>query len=108
MPVADFRLAESHGQAAVTHVRLRSGEGTFRIPFEIVSQIEFLRLIAVVDEVVRYEARVSFRAERRPRVGLVDLRLLEGTAEGMTWHQLLVTRPDRGASLFKIIFQDTP
>lgn len=106
--VVDFRVAETAGEPAATHFRLRATEGTFHVPFELVGQIEFLRFLEAVDEVVRYEARVSFRNGRSPRVGVLELRVLEGTADGMAWHHLLVTQPDRGARLFKIVFQDTP
>jgi hypothetical protein len=104
--IVDFRLAETAGEPAATHFRLRAKEGTFHVSFELVGQIEFLRFLEAVDEVVRYEARVSFRNGRSPRVGVLELRVLEGTAEGMAWHHLLVTQPDRGARLFKIVFQD--
>ncbi len=107
LPIADFRIAEAEGQPA-QHFLLRAKEGTFRVSFDLVNQIEFLRVLDVVDEGVRFEARVSFRGTRRARVGEIALRSLEGIADGMAWQQALAARPDRGAALARIVFQETP
>ena len=86
---------------------LRSPEGTFEVPFESVSEVEFTRYLGIVlEDTVRFEAQVVLPAQGIRR-GTIELRVLRGLVENAPWHDLLITQADRGASLYRILFLPT-
>jgi hypothetical protein len=83
---------------------LHSPQGTFQLPFDAVAEVEFTRYLgAVRPDTVRYEVRMVLPAQGVRR-GTIDLRVLRGFAYDGPWHDLLISRTDRGAGLFRILF----
>lgn len=83
---------------------LRSSQGTFQIPFDEVADVEFTRYVgAVSPDIFRYEVRIVSPSVGVRR-GTIDLRSLRGFAYDVPWHDLLVSRRDKGAGLFRILF----
>lgn len=83
---------------------LRSADGTFQVHFAYVAEVEFTRYVGVVSgDIARYEARVVLPAQGVRR-GTIDLRVLSGFVGRTPWHDLLIARQDRGASLYRILF----
>jgi peptidoglycan-associated lipoprotein len=107
LPVDDFRVNETIGdEGGVQYFILRTQEGTFKMPFETVSEVLFTRLLEARDDIARYEATVLARDEDAPRTGLIELRVLRGVVHDVEWHLMPVTREERGARLFRIVFPD--
>jgi peptidoglycan-associated lipoprotein len=105
LPVDDFRVNESiSDEGGVQYFILRTQEGTFKLPFETVSEVLFTRLIEARDDIARYEAKVLARDQEEPRTGSIELRVLRGVVHDIEWHLMPVTREERGARLFRIVF----
>lgn len=104
--VFDFRINESLAeQGGLQQFPLRSPDGTYLAPFDAVKEVEFVRYLGTASDLARYQSRVLFR-DNAVRTGIIEMRMLRGTASGMPWHQFLTTRDDRGARLHKIVFVD--
>ena len=106
LSVMDLRVNETlRDEGGVRHLVLRSAAGTFDMPFEAISEIEFTRFLGLAGDLARYDSRVTLRS-KAVRVGQLELRVLRGTVDALPWHLLLATRDDRGAGLYKIVFLD--
>lgn len=83
---------------------LHSSQGTFQIPFDAVVEVEFTRYLGTLRPgTVSYEVRMVLPAQGVRR-GTIELRVLRGFAYDAPWHDLLISRTDRGAGLLRILF----
>ena len=103
--VFDFRVNEASGDAGgVQYLLLHSGDGTFKVPFDLISEIIINRSLGWSSDTAHYDATVKLKQGRRPRTGRLDLRVLRGSVDSIPWHVLLTTRDDCGADLHRIVF----
>lgn len=85
---------------------LTSAEGTFQLPFDAVAEVVFTQYLGLVRaDTPRYEVRVVLPSQQGERRGTIELRVLRGLVQDLPWHDLLVTRADHGASLYRIFFR---
>ena len=105
LPVSDLRVNETPvNDGGDRFFTIRSSDGTFHLPFELIAEVEFTQFVEVVlGDKVRYEVRVVLPAQGVRR-GTIDVRVLRGFVQTAAWHHLLVTQPDKGASLYRILF----
>ncbi len=105
VPVSDLRVDETLlNESGNRFFTIRSSDGTFQLPFELIAEVEFTKFLGVQrGDTVRYEVRVVLPAQG-VRHGTIDLRVLRGFVQSASWHDLLITNPDKGASLYKILF----
>lgn len=103
--VSDLRVNETLlNEGGDRFFTIRSTDGTFQLPFELIAEVDFVRWVEVVQsDVVRYEVRVVLPAQG-VRLGTIDVRVLRGFVQTASWHHLLITQPDKGASLLKLLF----
>jgi len=90
----------------VQYLVLDSADGTFRMPFEAISEIIFNRSLGRSGDVAHYDATVKLKRTNESRNGRLDLRVLQGSVDSIPWHVLLTSRDDRGANLHRILFVD--
>ncbi|MBI1873354.1 MAG: OmpA family protein [Acidobacteria bacterium] len=107
--VEDFHVNETvWDEGGVQYVRVVGPDGTFKLPFNVLGQIEVVRFIGLVDGMVaRYEVRVTTRSEE-VRIGALELRVMRGMVSGNPWHLFPGTREDRGANFWRIVIGDVP
>ena len=107
--VDDFRVNETvWDEGGVQYVRVVGPDGTFKLPFSVLGQIEVVRFIGLVDGMVaRYEVRVTTKADE-VRMGALELRVLRGMISGNPWHLFPGSREDHGANLWRIVVGDVP
>ena len=105
LPVNDLRVNETLvNDGGDRFFTFQSSDGTFQLPFELIADVEFTRFVEVVlGDMVRYEVRVVLPAQG-VRHGTIDVRVLRGLVQTARWHHLLITQPDKGASLYRILF----
>lgn len=108
--VDDFRVNETvWDEGGVQYVRVVGADGTFKLPFSALGQIEVVRFLGLVDGMVaRYEVRVTTKGDQDVRVGALELRVMRGMVSGNPWHLFPGTREDRGANLWRIVVGDVP
>lgn len=108
--VEDFRVNETvWDEGGVQYVRVIGPDGAFRLPFNVLGQIEMVRFLGLVDSgVALYEVRVTTKGEQDIRIGHMELRVMRGMVSGNAWHLFPASRPDHGANLWRIVVGDVP
>lgn len=104
--VSDFRVNEDlTNNGGDRFFVLRAADGTFQVPFGQAAEVEFTRFVGLIKgTAARYEARVVLPRQAVVRRGTIDIRVMRGFVGQTEWHDLIASRPDRGASLYKIQF----
>lgn len=110
--VDDFRVNETvWDYGGLQYVWLDGPAGHFQLPFKRIRQIEFVRYIG--RDVSRadwtwYEVKVTGTGPEETYTGRLEIRVLRGVAAGIPWYLFPSTQPDRGRSLYRIVFGDVP
>ena len=108
--VDDFRINETvWDYGGVQYVWLNGPAGHFQLPFKRIRQIEFLRCAGRDSsraDWTWYEVKVTGTAPGEVYTGRLEIRVLRGVASGIPWYLFPSTQPDRGESLYRIVFGD--
>ena len=103
--VADFRISATPTDRGDSQfVILYSADGTFHVPFDVISEIDINRPLGWSGDVARYDATAKLKQGGGSRSGRLDVRVLRGNVDSMPWHVLLTAQDDRGANLYRIVF----
>jgi len=77
--VFDFRISQTLANVGgVQHLLLYSGDGTFNVPFELISEIVIHRPIGRSSGTAHYDATVRLKQGREARTGRLDLAAFGG------------------------------
>jgi peptidoglycan-associated lipoprotein len=108
VPVDDFRVNETvTDQGGVQFVWLHTSEGAFKFPFETIESIELTRFLGVArGNIAQYEARIFGKLDTR--AGSLDIVNMRGVSRGVEWYLMPGMQADRGESLYRIVFGETP
>jgi peptidoglycan-associated lipoprotein len=108
VPVQDFRVNESvTDSGGVQYFWLHTPDGAFKFPFEVVDSIELTKFLGIArGDIAQYEARIFGKLDTR--LGTLDVVNMRGVSRGVEWYLMPGMQPDRGESLYRIVFGDTP
>ncbi len=108
VPVEDFRVNETvTDQGGVQYFWLHTPEGAFKFPFETIESVELTKFLGLArGDIAQYEARIFGKLDTR--MGTLDIVNMRGVSRGVEWYLLPAILPDRGQSLYRIVFGDSP